>query len=107
MGHVQRQIGEFHPALEHHLGSLRIGEQVEFSHRGDVATVEMRPAHDHHFLDALNDFRLLDQCQSQVGLRTEHGNGDAVRFGRFKSVDQIIDRIAFRQAFLRFVNRDA
>ncbi|MNJ32392.1 hypothetical protein D3C77_270570 [compost metagenome] len=66
---VQRQVGQFDPAAEHHFGGLRVGEQVELGHRGDVATVEVRAAHHHHFLDALGDFRRLDQRQGQVGLR--------------------------------------
>ncbi|MNH27026.1 hypothetical protein D3C79_871180 [compost metagenome] len=76
---------------------MRIGEQVELGHRRDVAAVEVGTAHDHHFLDPLNDTRLLDQRQGQVGLRAKHGDGNAVGLGRFQGIDQIGDGAALGQ----------
>ncbi|MNL11246.1 hypothetical protein D3C87_1320740 [compost metagenome] len=78
---IQRQVSQLHAAFDHHFGSVRIGKQIEFRHWGNVATIEVSPPHDHHFLDALNDSRLLNQCQGQVGLRPQHGDSDAVGFG--------------------------
>ena len=107
MGHVQRQVGQLHTAFEHDLRRHRIGEQVELSHWGDIAAIEVGAAHHDHFLDALGDFGRLSQCQCQVGLRAEHGDGDAVRLGAAQGFDQVVDRIAFGQAFFRFMHCDA
>jgi len=107
MGHVQRQVSQFHTAFEHDLSRHRIGEQVELGHRGDIAAIEVGAAHHDHFLDALGYFGRLSQGQCQVGLRAEHGDGDAVRLGAAQGLDQVVNGIAFGQAFFRFMHRDA
>ncbi|CRM81887.1 hypothetical protein [Pseudomonas sp. 22 E 5] len=66
----------------------------------------MRPAHHHHFLDALGDLRRLGQRQCQVGLWAEHGDGDAMRFGGAQGLDQVVNGIAFGQAFFRLMHGD-
>ncbi|MNI49939.1 hypothetical protein D3C73_1045780 [compost metagenome] len=86
---------------------MRIGEQVEFRHRRNVAAVEVRTAHDHHFLDAPNDPRLAHQRQGKVGLRPQHGDGDALGPGGQQRVDQEVDRAALGQTLLRLMDRDA
>ncbi|MNO88624.1 hypothetical protein D3C76_800800 [compost metagenome] len=93
-----------HAAGQHHFGGVRVGVEVELRHRGDVAAVEMRPPHDHHLLDAFDDARALDQRQGQVGLRAEHGDGDAVRFGCAEGIDQVLHGIALGQGRFRLVH---
>lgn len=99
MGHIQRQVSQLHTTFQHDLSRDWIGEQVELGHRRDIAAVEVRTTHHHHFLDALCDFRRLGQRQRQVGLRTEHGDGNAVRLGAAQGLDQVVNGIAFGQAF--------
>ncbi|MCY1454275.1 hypothetical protein D9M71_713270 [compost metagenome] len=105
VGDIQRQVSQLDPAFEHHFGSVGIGEQVELGHRRDIAAIEVGAAHDDHFLDAVDDLWRLDQRQSQVGLRAEHGHGDAVRLGTAQGVDQVAHRIAVGQSLLRLADR--
>ncbi|MNN13384.1 hypothetical protein D3C81_1264140 [compost metagenome] len=104
MGDVQRQVGQLHAAGQHHLGGVRVGVEVEFCHRGDIAAVEVRAAHHHHLFDAFGDVRALDQCQGQVGLWAEHGHGNAVGFGSAEGIDQVLHGIARGQGLFRFMH---
>ncbi|MNP26543.1 hypothetical protein D3C76_1194030 [compost metagenome] len=86
---------------------MRVGEQVEFRYRGNVAAVEVSTPHYHDFLDALGNLRTLGERQGQVGLRAEHDEGDALRLGRRQRIDQVLHGAALGQWLLRFMHLNA
>ena len=67
MGDIERQNGDGHAALQHHLGGMRVDIKIEFSRWGDVAGFEIIATHQHDVFNRAADIGRKAERLGDVG----------------------------------------
>ena len=67
VGDIERQNGDGHAALQHHLGGMRVDIKIEFSRWGDVAGFEIIATHQHDVFNRAADIGRKAERLGDVG----------------------------------------
>ena len=78
MGHIQAEHGELDAGLEHDLGGVRVGEDVELGRRRDVALAD-GAAHQHDLADVAHDVGRPPDRGGDIGERPERAERHGAR----------------------------
>ena len=92
---------QFHAGFHYDISRFRIDVDVEFSRRGDVAHLEIGPAHQHDLGDSIDDIGRLPEGGADIRERSDGNERHASRRFVPQGLDDEIDAVALLQRHRR------